>query len=125
MVRILCKYVLFVLTQGSFDGILIDMGVSVAQWEDRERGFCPTRNGLLDLRLDSDLEPTKPTGSEVLQHLQEQRLWKLLKEYGGMKQRARYAALAVAEARYMFQKFQTTHVRRPRRQLDMRKLKIV
>ena len=75
----------------------------------RKGGFCPLTNGRLDLRFDSD---ASPTASEVLQMIDERPLWKMLQKYGGMKQRARYVATAIIEARYMFHQFETVQVSR-------------
>lgn len=95
----------------SVDAVIVDTGCSSFQWADRDRGFCFSRKGSLDLRMDGDLRPTVPTASQVLQMTEERRLWKMLRLYGGMKQRAKYVANAVIEARYMFHQFQTLQVR--------------
>ena len=43
------------LKPGSLDGVIIDSGCSQLQWRDRERGFCHTKKGWLDLRIDPDV----------------------------------------------------------------------
>ena len=97
--------------QHSFDGIIIDTACCSTQWKDSKRGFCPNRNGTLDLRLDgTDSNPNRPTASDVLQHIDEKSLYKMLKNYGELGSWAKYVVSAVIEARYMFQHFQTTQV---------------
>ena len=43
------------LEPGSMDGVIVDTGCSQLQWRDRERGFCHTKKGWLDLRIDPDV----------------------------------------------------------------------
>jgi 16S rRNA C1402 N4-methylase RsmH len=50
------------------------------------------------------------SASEVLQHIDERGLIRMLKTYGGLKAKARFVAQAILEARYMFHHFQTTQV---------------
>ena len=95
----------------SFDGIIIDTGCSSAQWKDSKRGFCPAQNGILDLRMDeAESNCNSPTASEVLQHIDERSLYKMLKTYSELGTWAKYVASAIIEARYMFHQFQTTQV---------------
>jgi len=95
---------------GTFDGILIDVaGCSAQQWADPSRGFCPNKPGSLDLRYDPEVSSERPTASEVLQNISDRDLTRLLKSYSGLSaSKARYAANAIIEARYMFHKFKTT-----------------
>lgn len=93
----------------SIHGLLIDTGVSGLQWTDNKRGFCPWKKGILDLRMDPDYgSGSQPTASEVLRHIDEKSLIRVLKVYGGLNQKARHVANAILEARYMFHHFQTT-----------------
>jgi 16S rRNA C1402 N4-methylase RsmH len=86
----------------SLSGILIDTVIPTCQWVDRTRQ-CP-------LNLIKDPEGTGvPTGSQVLQHIQEVPLLKLLKIYGGLKQNAQHVATSILESRYMHNKFETFH----------------
>ena len=95
----------------SFDGIIIDTGCSPVQWKDSKRGFCPTRKGILDLRMDGmDSNSEGPTASDVLQHIDGKALYKMLKTYSGLGNWAKYVASSILEARYMFHRFQTTQV---------------
>lgn len=92
-----------------FDAIILQTGVSNLQRNDSSRGFCPRRKGTLDMRMDEPTDvPKIPTASEVLQHIDERSLIKLLKVYGGLKTKARFVAEAILEARYMFHQFKTT-----------------
>ncbi len=54
--------------------------------------------------------PKVPTASDVLQHIDERGLIRMLKAYGSLKTKARYVAEAILEARYMFHHFKTTQV---------------
>lgn len=95
---------------GSLDGVVVDSGCSQLQWQDRERGFCHTKKGWLDLRIDPDVAPDAPTASQVLQRAEERELWKILRRYSGMVEEAKFVTNAVVEARFMFHQFQTTQV---------------
>ena len=54
-----------------------DTGISPIQWQDKKRGFCHMRNGVVDLRFDpTDTEA--PKAYEVLQNIDENSLLKLL-----------------------------------------------
>ena len=55
--------------------------------------------------------PKVPTASDVLQHIDERGLVRMLKAYGNLKTKARFVAEAILEARYMFHHFKTTQVR--------------
>jgi 16S rRNA C1402 N4-methylase RsmH len=93
----------------SVDGVIIDTGCSFFQWQDRERGFCHTRKGNLDLRIDADLRPDIPTASRVLQVTEERPLFKVLRDYSDMKgEQAKHVTNAIIEGRYMYHQFQTT-----------------
>eukprot|EP00095_Tigriopus_kingsejongensis_P006883 maker-scaffold125_size330479-snap-gene-0.9 protein:Tk06883 transcript:maker-scaffold125_size330479-snap-gene-0.9-mRNA-1 annotation:"s-adenosyl-l-methionine-dependent methyltransferase mett5d1" len=93
---------------GSFDVVLLDTGCSERQLQDPLRGFAWSREaGRLDLRLDPDRFPQRPTGSEVLQRLDERQLTKIIKYYGGVSQTAKHVASAMVEARYLFHTFKS------------------
>jgi len=67
--------------------------------------------GTLDLRMDEPTEvPKIPSASDVLQHIDERGLIRILKAYGNLKTKARYIAEAILEARYMYHQFKTTQV---------------
>lgn len=68
--------------------------------------------GNLDLRMDEPTEvPKVPSASEILQHLDERGLIRILKGYGNLKSKARFVADAILEARYLFHCFKTNQVR--------------
>lgn len=63
------------------------------------------------MRMDEPTDvPKVPTASDVLQHIDERGLIRMLKAYGSLKTKARYVAEAILEARYMFHHFKTTQV---------------
>ncbi len=63
------------------------------------------------MRMDEPTDvPKVPSASDVLQHIDERDLIRMLKVYGGLKTKARYVAEAILEARYMFHHFKTTQV---------------
>ena len=64
---------------GGCDGILLDLGVSSAQLDIRERGFSYSEDGPLDMRMN----PSKgKSASELVADLSEEELVKILKDYG-------------------------------------------
>lgn len=95
------------LSKDSVDGVIIDAGTSDLQWADLSRGFCHTKKGPLDLRMDAERFPTHPTASDILQNIDDYNLLKLLKKYGTLKSHSRLVCDAIIEARYMFHRFET------------------
>ncbi|KAK7078268.1 putative methyltransferase-like protein 15 [Halocaridina rubra] len=89
------------------DGVLMDLGVSSMQFDNPERGFMLSKNGPLDMRMDGGRDQDQLPASEILMHINEDHLYKVLKYYGEDKN-ARKIARALIESRYMFQKFNTT-----------------
>jgi 16S rRNA (cytosine1402-N4)-methyltransferase len=61
------------------DGILLDLGVSTEQLEDRERGFSFRWDGPLDMRMSRE---TKITARDLLQNLSISEMSEILREYG-------------------------------------------
>jgi 16S rRNA (cytosine1402-N4)-methyltransferase len=61
------------------DGLLLDLGISSYQLESAERGFSFSVEGPVDMRMDSE---TGPTAAEMVAHLSEEKLAKIIKEYG-------------------------------------------
>jgi len=91
-----------------FDGILIDCGCSSMQFDTKERGFSLSKDGPLDMRMDSTrLSQQQPTAAEILAHIDEDSLARILKVYGEERQ-AKKIARAVIEARYLFKSLKTT-----------------
>lgn len=90
-----------------FNGVLMDLGVSSMQFDTPERGFMLSKDGPLDMRMDSNRDPCQLTASDILTHIDEVSLYKVLKYYGEEKH-ARTIARGVVESRYLFRKLQTT-----------------
>ena len=83
--------------QAYFDGVLIDCGCSSMQFDEAERGFSISRDGPLDMRMDNR-DPDQPTAAEILAHIDEDSLHRILKVYGEEKQ-AKKIARAIIESR--------------------------
>lgn len=49
------------------------------QFDDASRGFSISRDGPLDMRMDGTRFPDQPTAADVLQHIEEHHLAKILK----------------------------------------------
>ncbi len=82
---------------GTVDGVLLDLGLSSHQLAERERGFSFRAQGQLDMRFD----PTAGApASELVAHLDEDALTRLLKAYGE-EPHARRIARAIVTARQM------------------------
>lgn len=61
------------------DGILLDLGVSSYQLDERERGFSYIGNGILDMRMDKS---QKLTAKIVVNTYSEEELARIIYEYG-------------------------------------------
>lgn len=66
-------------SENTFDGILIDLGVSSPQIDDAERGFSILHNGDLDMRMDTRQDLT---AYDVVNTYPPEELLKILYEYG-------------------------------------------
>ncbi len=76
------------------DGILLDLGLSSDQLEDRERGFSYQSDGPLDLRFD----PTKGEPAyRLIQRLSERHIADLIYEFGEERHSRKVAATIVRE----------------------------
>jgi len=65
---------------GKIDGALLDFGISSHQIDDEERGFSyRAKNSPLDMRMD---QSSSLTAEWILNNYSEERLTKILKEYG-------------------------------------------
>lgn len=69
-------------------GVLLDLGVSSRQVDDRERGFSYLKVGALDMRMDVS---QKVTASTVVNESSEAELTRILREYGEEPKAARIA----------------------------------
>lgn len=90
-----------------FDGVLIDCGCSSMQYDVTERGFSISKNGPLDMRMDQNRVDNQPSAADILAHIDEGSLVRVLKTYGEEKQ-AKKIARAIIEARYLFSPLKTT-----------------
>ncbi|CAH1787318.1 unnamed protein product [Owenia fusiformis] len=85
----------------SIDGLLLDAGVSSMQFDRAERGFALSKDGPLDMRMDGNRDPEQPSAADVVNHIDETNLYKIIKRYGEEK-RARDIAQAIIDYRYSF-----------------------
>ena len=78
---------------GKVDGILMDLGWSSPQFEERGRGFSFQKNEPLDMRYDPS--GNNQTAGEMINNLSEQELEKIFREYGEEKLSKKIAQLIV------------------------------
>ena len=64
------------------DGILADLGVSSHDFDVAERGFSFRFDGDLDMRMNRD---AKMTAADIVNHYEEEKLIRLFREYGELK----------------------------------------
>lgn len=93
--------------KNSLNGVVMDLGVSSMQFDTPQRGFMLSADGPLDMRMGSDRNSDQMTAASILQHIDEDSLYKVLKFYGEEKN-ARKIARALVESRYLFRKLETT-----------------
>lgn len=94
------------ITQNSVDGILFDFGSSSMQFDDPTRGFALSKDGPLDMRMDTS-DDENVTAADVLAHASERDLQKILKIYGDESQ-AKKIAKALVETRTSYRCLKTT-----------------
>lgn len=71
------------------DGVLLDLGVSSAQLDIRERGFSYSEDGPLDMRMN---QSAGRTAADLVNEASEEELRRILYEYGEERYAARIAA---------------------------------
>ncbi|RXG70990.1 putative methyltransferase-like protein 15 [Armadillidium vulgare] len=90
-----------------FNGVLMDLGVSSMQFDTPSRGFMLSQNGPLDMRMGGISDEDTPSAAQILSHIDELSLYKVLKYYGQEK-RARLIARGIIESRILFKSLKTT-----------------
>lgn len=75
-------------------GVLMDLGVSSLQLDERERGFSYSADAPLDMRMDAT---TGQTAADVLNTYDERELARILREYGEERFAPRIARAIVAQ----------------------------
>jgi 16S rRNA (cytosine1402-N4)-methyltransferase len=88
-------------------GILLDMGMSSFQLDSPGRGFSHTLEGPLDMRMDLR---NKNTAARILEKTPENKLAKIFRDYGEIKQ-AHKLARAIASVRRLHPLESTTELR--------------
>ena len=91
----------------SIDGILFDFGCSSMQLDEDHRGFSFTKNGPLDMRMDSDRYSDSITAADLLANSTKEDLARIFKIYGNEKQ-AKKIAQAIVDTRFNFKRLETT-----------------
>ncbi|XP_001640863.2 ribosomal RNA small subunit methyltransferase H [Nematostella vectensis] len=87
----------------SLDGMLLDIGPSSMQFDDPLRGFSLSKDGPLDMRMDSENDTKSSrnssfTAADVVNSISERELISVLRHYGGERDAARISR-AVIKAR--------------------------
>lgn len=70
-------------------GVLVDLGVSSLQFDSEERGFSFRHDAPLDMRMDSEAD--EETAAELLEHLPEEEIARIIYEYGEERHSRRIA----------------------------------
>ncbi|TCK97858.1 16S rRNA (cytosine1402-N4)-methyltransferase [Natranaerovirga hydrolytica] len=76
------------------DGIVLDLGVSSHQIDKAERGFSYKGDALLDMRMDQD---KSITAKDIVNEYSEEKLFRVIKEYGEERFARRIASNIVKE----------------------------
>lgn len=79
----------------TFDGILLDLGISSLQLDDPQRGFSFRFDGPLDMRFDTG--SGEPTAADLLNTLGEKELADIIRNYGEQRNAGRLARAIVRE----------------------------
>ncbi len=79
----------------TFDGILLDLGISSIQLEDPRRGFSFRHDGPLDMRFDTDSD--EPTAADLINTLEEKELADIIRNFGEQRNAGRLARAIVRE----------------------------
>ncbi len=79
----------------TFDGVLLDLGLSSLQLDDAGRGFSFQSDGPLDMRFNQKADGM--TAAEIIQTYSEQELTHIFRSYGEERQAARIAKAIITE----------------------------
>ena len=82
---------------GSFDGVLLDLGISSDQLDEAERGFSFERDGELDMRMDRSVGES---AADLLGHISERELAELLFRFGDERRSFAIARTIVERRRH-------------------------
>ena len=80
----------------SFDGALLDLGLSSLQIDKAERGFSFSNDGPLDMRFDKDSDVS--TAADLVNNLSERELTRIFREYGE-ERRSKFVAAGIVRER--------------------------
>ncbi len=80
----------------SFDGALLDLGLSSLQIDKAERGFSFSSDGPLDMRFDKDSDVS--TAADLVNNLSERELTQIFREYGE-ERRSKFVAAGIVRER--------------------------
>lgn len=86
-------------------GILVDLGVSSLQFDDAQRGFSFRHDAPLDMRMDAKSD--EETAADLLAHLSEEEIARIIFEYGE-ERRSRRIARWIVEKRERGEPIKTT-----------------
>jgi 16S rRNA (cytosine1402-N4)-methyltransferase len=84
------------LKEKSFDGILLDLGISSRQIDDPSRGFSFRLDGPLDMRFDPSAEQS---AADLINALREEQLVEIIRDFGEERFAGRIAKALVRERR--------------------------
>lgn len=89
------EYIADGMSDKSFDGALLDLGLSSLQIDDSSRGFSFSAEGPLDMRFEQSAQI--PTAADLVNKLNEKGLFEIIRDFGEEKQARRMAAAIVRE----------------------------
>jgi 16S rRNA (cytosine1402-N4)-methyltransferase len=89
---------------GKVNGVLVDMGVSSLQLDQSERGFSFRHDAPLDMRMD---QSSGETAADLLKHLPEEEIARIIFEYGE-ERKSRRIARWIVERRERGEAIETT-----------------